>query len=128
MSPTTSRHGASQRHVVITDQEYELPYSKGLMASRIMATGLAPARSFHVAELIEERLHTLDRPAVSATELNALAADVLRDEVGGRYADSFAKWQTVNRLDLPLVVLLVGATGVGKSTIATMLFTRLCVT
>ena len=118
----------AQRHVVISDNEYELPYSKGLTASRIMATGLAPARAFHVAEVVEQRLHDLDRLSVTSSELTELTLDVLRDEVGDRYASSFAKWHTVRQLDLPLVILLGGATGVGKSTIATMLASRLGVT
>jgi 2-phosphoglycerate kinase len=118
----------AQRHVVVTDQEYELPYSKGLMASRIMATGLAPARAFHVAEVIEERLHALDRRSVTGSELTELALSVLRDEVGERYASSFAKWHMVRQLEMPLVILLGGATGVGKSTIATMLANRLGIT
>ena len=118
----------AQRHVVISDNEYELPYSKGLTASRIMATGLAPARAFHVAEVLEQRLHDLDRLSVTSSELTDLTLDVLRDEVGDRYASSFSKWHTVRQLDLPLVILLGGATGVGKSTIATMLASRLGVT
>ena len=119
MTPTT------QRHVVISDQEYELPYSKGLMASRIMATGLAPARAYHAAELIEERLAGLGRPSISRAELSDIALDVLQQEVGERYAVSFAKWQAVNRLKVPLVILVGGAAGVGKSTISTMLANRL---
>ena len=118
----------NQRHVVITDQEYELPYSKGLMASAIMATGLAPARAFHVAEVIEQRLADSERASIGRDDLTDLALEVLRDEVGVRYAESFAKWQMVNRLDIPLVILLGGATGVGKSTIATMLASRLGIT
>jgi len=53
---------------------------------------------------------------------------VLREEVGDRYAESFGKWQMANRLEIPLVILLGGATGVGKSTIATMLASRLGIT
>jgi 2-phosphoglycerate kinase len=118
----------TNRHVVVTDNSYELPYSKGLMASVIMATGLAPARAFGVAEVIEERLEESAAPSITREELNALALDVLRTEVGDRYAESFAKWQMVQRLDIPLVILLGGATGVGKSTIATMLASRLGIT
>ena len=118
----------TQRHVVIKGQEYELPYSKGLMASRIMATGLAPARAFRVAEIVEEGLDGRRRAGIAADELNDLVLEVLRKEVGERYAASFAKWQMVTQLDIPLVVLIGGATGVGKSTIATMLAYRLGIT
>ena len=118
----------TQRHVVISGEEYELPYSKGLMASRIMATGLSPARAFHVAEVVEERLHALRQPGISAGELNDIVLEVLGDVVGDRYAVSFAKWQAVRQIDVPLVVLIGGSAGVGKSTIATMLANRLGVT
>src|SRR5215210_8742293 len=94
----------TQRHVVISDQEFELPYSKGLMASRIMATGLSPARAFHAAEVIEERLERWDRRSISRSELTDLALDVLRDEEGEACASAFARWQTLNRLDVPLVI------------------------
>ena len=116
------------RRVNVSGQEYGLPYSKGLMASRIMATGLAPARAFHVAEVVEERLHALGDPAIAVADLNQLVLEVLRREVGERYAVSFSKWQLLAKLDRPLVVLVGGATGVGKSTIATMLANRLGIT
>jgi 2-phosphoglycerate kinase len=116
------------RHIVISDEEHALPYSKGLMASSIMATGLPPARAFHVAERIEERLHERGVPAITKAELSELASEVLVAEVGQRYADSFAKWQVVNRIDRPLIILIGGATGVGKSTVATQLAARLGIT
>lgn len=116
------------RHVNVAGQEFGLPYSKGLMASRIMATGLAPARAFHVAQVVEDRLRALPDPGISGTELTALVLEVLQGEVGERYAVSFSKWQMVAALDRPLVVLVGGATGVGKSTIATMLANRLGIT
>jgi 2-phosphoglycerate kinase len=114
--------------VVVTDRDHELPYSKGLMASEIMATGLAPARAFHVAEVIEQRLHESGRHTITRDELHALALDVIADEVGAKYAEPFSKWRRVSNLDMPLVILVGGATGVGKSTIATMLASRLGIT
>jgi 2-phosphoglycerate kinase len=116
------------RHIVISDEEHALPYSKGLMASSIMATGLPPARAFQVAEQIEERLHARGVPSITRAELSELASDVLVDEVGQRYADSFAKWQVLNRIDRPLIILIGGATGVGKSTVASQLAARLGIT
>ncbi len=118
----------STRHIVISDDAHELPYSKGVMAGAIMATGLAPARAFHVAERIEDRLHDAGITSLTRAELQEQARQVLHDEVGERYATSLTTWQRLNELGRPLVILIGGATGVGKSTIATQLAARLGIT
>jgi len=118
----------ASRHILISDFQHELPYSKGLMASSIMATGLAPARAYLVAERIEERMREAGLTSLSGDDLVALARDVLVDEVGERYAELFSRWQLLNRLDVPLVIMVGGATGVGKSTISTQLAARLGIT
>jgi 2-phosphoglycerate kinase len=112
-------------HIVISDREPGLPYSKGLMASQMMVTGLSPYRAYQVAEAIEERLVERDQPSITSAELTRLAVETLRDVAGDRYAKNFLRWRDIERLDVPLVVLIGGATGVGKSTIATQLAARL---
>lgn len=116
------------RHIDISDDMHALPYSKGLMASSIMATGLSPARAFHVAERIEDVLRDRGATSVTRLELSDLARRVLTEEVGEFYAASFVKWQAVSERELPLVILIGGATGVGKSTLATQLAGRLGIT
>lgn len=116
------------RHIVISDKEGALPYSKGLMASSLMATGLPPSRAFHVAELIEDQLHAQGRVEITRYELTDLAERVLVGEEGERYARMYRRWQVINQLDRPMVILLGGATGVGKSTLATQLAARLGIT
>ncbi len=119
----------SGSHVLVSDgsagPQSSLPYSKGLMASRMMVTGLSPFRSYQVAEAIEERLHELGVAVITSDELSELAVGVLRDVAGERYAKNFLRWREVERLDVPMVLLIGGATGVGKSTIATQLAARL---
>jgi 2-phosphoglycerate kinase len=111
--------------ILISDQDTGLPYSKGLMASQVMVTGLSPMRAYQVAEAVEERLRGLGVPSVSSAQLGELAHEVLEDLAGERYARNFLRWREVEALDVPLVVLIGGTTGVGKSTIATQLATRL---
>jgi len=111
--------------IMISDGESGLPYSKGLMASQVMVTGLSPFRAYQVAEAIEERLHALSAPAVTTAQLSDIAHDVIGDVAGDRYAKNFVRWSEVHSLDVPLVILIGGATGVGKSTIATQLAARL---
>lgn len=111
--------------IVISDREPGLPYSKGLMASQVMLTGLSPYRAYQVAERIEDELHERGVDSVTTQELRALAVRVLEEVAGDRHAKNFIKWQAVSDLDVPLVILIGGATGVGKSTIATQVAARL---
>ena len=114
-----------KRTIIISDREPGLPYSKGLMASQVMVTGLSPYRAYQVAERIEDELLERDVTSLTSAELHAVAVKVLDEEAGDRYARNFVRWQEVATLDVPLVVLIGGATGVGKSTIATQIAARL---
>jgi 2-phosphoglycerate kinase len=117
----------SSQQIVVSDRA-GLPYSKGLMASSIMATGLAPFRAYEVAERIESELLDAGRNEITREELRDLAMKVIAEVVGQRYADTYGNWQSVEELDLPLIILIGGTTGVGKSTIATQLAARLGIT
>jgi 2-phosphoglycerate kinase len=119
--------GADRRspQILISDRQTGLPYSKGLMASQVMVTGLSPYRAYQVAEAVEERLLERGLPSVTWTELNGLTRAVIEDLAGERYAENFERWQRVEALDVPIVLLIGGSTGVGKSTLATQLATRL---
>ena len=114
-------------YILISDREPGLPYSKGLMASRVMVTGLSPFRSYQVAERVEEVLQARGVPSLTTRELDGVAVRVLQEMAGDRYAKNFLRWQEVQGLDTPLVLLIGGATGVGKSTIATQLAARLSI-
>ena len=123
MSPKRQTH-----HIVVSDRA-GLPYSKGLMASSIMATGLAPFRAYEVAERIEEKLLGSE----SDTRSRARSCASWRSRRSSRWSASAtptrtANWQAVEELDLPFIVLIGGTTGVGKSTIATQLAARLGIT
>lgn len=111
--------------ILISDRQTGLPYSKGLMASQVMVTGLSPYRAYQVAEAVEERLLERGRPSVTTEELGALTHAVIDEIAGERYAENYQRWRQVEALDVPIVLLIGGATGVGKSTLATQLATRL---
>jgi 2-phosphoglycerate kinase len=117
-----------RQHLFIAERGHGLPYSKGLTASSLMVTGLSPAGAYAVANKVEERLLSLGNSTVPAHQLRDLTVEVLAHEAGSDYAATFLKWQSVAELDIPLIILIGGATGVGKSTLATQLATRLGIT
>lgn len=115
------------QHIVVSDRA-GLPYSKGLMASSIMATGLDPFRAYEVAERIEEELIASNTFEITREQLRDLATRTINDMAGQRFADTYRNWQAVEEMDLPFIVLIGGTTGVGKSTVATQLAARLGIT
>jgi 2-phosphoglycerate kinase len=113
---------------IVVHKGHGLPYSKGLMAQALSASGLTPERSFELARIVERRLSDRGAPEIDTEALRSLAEDVLGDEEGDGAVRRYRNWQQLHRLDRPLVVLLGGTTGVGKSTVATMLAGRLGIT
>jgi 2-phosphoglycerate kinase len=115
----------SSGETIVVRKGHGLPYSKGLMAQALSATALSQERSFELARLIERRLAERGQPEIDVGALHALAEEVLVEHEGELTAARYRGWRRLDRLDRPLVVLIGGTTGVGKSTLATMLAARL---
>ena len=114
--------------IVVTAPGNELPYSRGLTATSIMGSGLSPEKAYAVAEAVYQRLLGSGTTKISADELEVVIAEILADLAGEHYAENYRRWTRVGRLDKPLVILIGGATGVGKSTVASLLASRLGIT
>lgn len=114
--------------IVVVGRDHGLPYSRYLMAQGLSAAGLAPERAYALACLVQRRLEQRARQRIGVAELRELTEEVLRAEEGEPAAGRFRAWQRLEKLDRPLVVALSGTTGVGKSTLATMLAHRLGIT
>ena len=114
--------------IVYNRERHGLPYSKGLMAQSLSASGLSPARAYELAQIVERRLEERTGDNIGVDQLNDLVEEVLLEQESTDAVRRFHEWQRLDRLDKPLVVMLAGSTGVGKSTLATMLAARLGIT
>jgi 2-phosphoglycerate kinase len=113
----------------LVSEDVRLPYSKGLMAKTLMGTGIQPVRAYELARLIEaELLQGGENEAVGAERLYDVAASVLSEHENGEAVLHLRRLQALRELDLPIVVLVGGATGTGKSTVATEVAHRLGIT
>ena len=117
----------TEEHKIITisDKAHGLPFSKGLLAQSFMGTGLPPSRAYAVASAIQEDLRNRDEMTITSARLRAIAAECLSAIEGEHYAERYLKLRQLSHLERPLVVLIGGTTGVGKSTIATEVAFRL---
>lgn len=98
------------------------------MARALVVTGLDPERAYLIARRADRDL--ADRGAVSLDldRLGELAAELIGEDEAERTVRRLRRIDALSRLDEPLLLLVGGATGTGKSTIATEAAHRLGIT
>jgi 2-phosphoglycerate kinase len=105
-----------------------LPFSKGLMARALIAAGLSADRAYELAIAIEADLAASRRPATTLERLEEVAVEKLGEEEGRAAIRRLRRYRDLYELDLPLILLVGGATGTGKSSVATDVAYRLGIT
>ena len=108
--------------------EHGLPYSRGLMARALMAVGVAPDRAYALARRVGDDLASRRSDVVELDRLEALAVESLGEVEGSEAVRQLRRYQELRELDLPVLILVGGATGTGKSTVATEIAYRLGIT
>jgi 2-phosphoglycerate kinase len=105
-----------------------LPYSRGLMTRALMATGVPADRAYALARRVGDDLKRRGRDSVELDRLDVLAVEILGDEEGSDAVQRLRRYNDLRELDLPILILIGGATGTGKSTVATELAYRFGIT
>ena len=108
--------------------EHGLPYSRGLMARALMAVGVAADRAYSLARRVGDDLASRGSDVVELDRLECLAIEKLGEVEGREALRQLRRYQELRELDLPIVILIGGATGTGKSTVATEIAYRLGIT
>jgi 2-phosphoglycerate kinase len=106
-------------------EQESLPFSRGRHSQDLLAAGLTTDDATAISEQLYLRLLYERRSIITSDELRSLTYERILDELGDRAARRYHIWQEFRDSGRPLIVLIGGSVGSGKSTIATELAHRL---
>jgi len=113
--------------IVVVDQETgaRLPFSRGILTRSITLSGVDVGVAYAIAAEVQKELIRRRKKFVTTDEIGDLTYSTLLSRGLKQEAERYLFWRTLRRRKVRLTLLLGGATGVGKSTIATELAFRL---
>lgn len=94
------------------------PFSKERLAHSVQVAGLSLDQSYELAAQLENMLLGQRAERVTTQVLEELAEVLLAEQHDQGYAERYRVWRAWRELDQPLIVLIGGASGVGKTSLA----------
>lgn len=114
--------------IQVLGQNGRWPFNQGRLQQSLLAAGVEPSKAFEVVIEMERVLRVRGELRVTRDGLRALGNDILTRRFGEDYARRYRDWRSFqNDDDRPLILLLGGTSGVGKSTLAIEVARRLSI-
>lgn len=113
-------------HVIgeVDGKEYKEPFSKGILARSLTVADLGVEDAYKIATAIEMNLVLENVDEISVTDLTDVVIKHL-EESYPIFAEKYKKWRIIRGTKEPLIILIGGASGVGTSSMAFELASRL---
>jgi 2-phosphoglycerate kinase len=108
---------ALPKPILVTGKGKGTPFSKGLLSQSLLAGAVDPSDAFDVAREIEGQLVRSGAAEVDSQELRRLAYQILRRRAGERAGERYLAWRHCQIGEKPMILLLGGAAGVGKTSL-----------
>lgn len=108
----------------VEGEEYKEPFSKGIMSRSLNVADIGTERAHDIASDIEADLIKNNVTEISSVDL----ADVVLNHLEGidpKIALKYKNWRSLRNSQKPLIILIGGASGVGTSSMAFELASRL---
>ncbi len=102
-----------------------IPFSRGELRRSLECCGLTEEGAMVIVARIYDHLVSIGTERISSRELGLLTHRHLRRELGADAAKRYLVWTDYRHGNRPLLILIGGTPGCGKSTMATELATRL---
>lgn len=110
---------------MIGQPEGPVPFSRGLLSQKLVGTGLDPHAAYEVAHEVWSKLRARPGAFIDEAELRRLERATLVSRHGEAFGQRYDTIDLLARTRRPIIILIGGATGCGKSTLAMEIAYRL---
>ena len=107
---------------------YEEWFSRNLHQRRLEICGLHMEEAERLTHKIHDGLLELRQTRIDRDVLRDYTVNVLREEAGDKFADNYTAWHYFLKSGQPLIIMIGGTAGVGKSTLSAEIATRFNIT
>lgn len=111
--------------IEIVGKKYVTPFSKGILAGSLTKAGLDVEKAYQMADDIRERIEESETNKITEEELTDMTYQTLLDAGHNKVASYYKMWHSLRAKKRSIIILLGGATGIGKSTVASEIGYRL---
>ncbi len=110
-----------ERQIMVRGSEDETPFSAGILSRSLQACAIERDDALKTAKQVHEQLRAGETTVIDHIALRQVVWENLRAHCSQSAADRYLSWQRFRDSGLPLIVLVGGITGTGKSTLTTEL-------
>lgn len=101
------------------------PFVLSTLARSLQACAIDPPTAHRITLAIQQQLESEGNLEINSLDLRRKTYEVIREYCGAEDADAYLVWRRFHRSGTPLLLLVGGATGAGKSAVAAEVAYRL---
>jgi 2-phosphoglycerate kinase len=110
-----------ERQIMVQTSTDEVPFSAGILSRSLQACAIHRMDALETAKRVHESLQKGETTVIDHVALRKIVYERLKEHCSQSVAERFLSWRRFKESDLPLIVLVGGITGTGKSTLTTEL-------
>jgi len=133
------RHGSQKRKlyetgplgepgIIVHTPTRSTPFSVGILAHSLETCAIPPVMAMQGARKVLVKLRKTGRREIGHKTLRRVIYNCLRENASQEAADRYLSWRRFENSGIPLILLIGGTTGCGKSTVSSELAYRLDIT
>ncbi len=110
-----------ERQIIVQTPNDDVPFSAGILSRSLQACAINRAEALETAKQVHESLQKGETTFINHVDLRKIVYQHLKEHCSQPAADRFLSWRRFKESGLPLIVMVGGITGTGKSTLTTEL-------